>query len=153
MFTSEPPLTQRIERLIGQTPIVDPHTHLHCDRPAAPDLAALMGYHWLQTELRAVGMPVADLDGSLPPEERVRRSIPYLARMRNTAMSWCFHRILRDLYDFTDPEITLENYQGLMDRVEATGATPRGPVRYSGTAATSARSSPASAIGETSRRS
>ena len=48
-----------------------------------------MSYHWVQTELLAVGMPAADLDPALPADERVRRSIPYLRRMRNTAMAWC----------------------------------------------------------------
>ena len=36
MFTSEPSLAQRIERMIGDTPIVDPHTHIRCDQPAPP---------------------------------------------------------------------------------------------------------------------
>src|SRR5262245_27636941 len=85
MFTTEPSLIQRIERMISDTPIVDPHTHIRCDRPSAPDLASLMSYHWVQTELRAVGMPIQDLDAALPADERVRRSIPYLKRMRNTA--------------------------------------------------------------------
>ncbi len=119
MFTSLAPLSQRIERLIAETPIVDPHTHLHHDRPAAPDLAALMSYHWLQTELHAVGMPLPSAAEPLAPEERVERAIPFLARMRNTGMSWCFMRILRDLYDFHDPAIDRGNYQELCARVEA----------------------------------
>jgi glucuronate isomerase len=127
MFTSEPPLSQRIERLIEATPLVDPHTHLHALRPAAPDLAALMSYHWLQTELRAVGMPAADLDPALPPDERVRRALPFLARMRNTAMAWCFRRILRDLYDLTDPDLDPSNLSAILDRVAATGADPAWP--------------------------
>ncbi|MBX6312251.1 MAG: hypothetical protein IRY99_04930 [Isosphaeraceae bacterium] len=124
MFTSEPSLSQCIERMIGQTPIVDPHTHLRCDQAAAPDLAALLSYHWVQTELRAVGMPAADLDPTLPPDERVRRSIPYLKRMRNTAMAWCLYRIFRDLYDFPDPDLTESNYRDLFDRVARTGRDP-----------------------------
>jgi glucuronate isomerase len=124
MFTTEPPLTQRIERLIDETPIVDPHTHLRLDRPGAPDLAALMSYHWVQTELRAVGMPPGDLDPALPPEERVRRSIPYLKRMRNTAMAWCLHRILRDLYDFHDYHIDESNYEELCAKVASSGRDP-----------------------------
>jgi glucuronate isomerase len=127
MFTTEPPLRQRIEQMIARTPIVDPHTHIRCDQPAAPDLAALMGYHWVQTELRAVGMPAADLDPALPVDERVRRSIPYLRRMRNTAMAWCLHRIFRDLYDFADPELTESNYRALLDKVAATGRDPSWP--------------------------
>ncbi len=124
MFTSEPSLAQRIERMIGDTPIVDPHTHIRCDQPNAPDLAALMGYHWVRTELIAVGMPPADLDPALPADERVRRSIPYLARMRNTAMAWCLFRIFRDLYDFDEPQLTPANYRDLFDKVARTGGDP-----------------------------
>lgn len=124
MFTTEPTLAQRIERSIARTPIVDPHTHIRCDRPNAPDLASLMSYHWVQTELRAVGMPTVDLDTALPPDERVRRAIPFLKRMRNTAMAWCFYRILRDLYDFQDPDLTDTNYLDLCDKVAATGRDP-----------------------------
>jgi glucuronate isomerase len=114
-------LAGRIERLIDQTPIVDPHTHIRCDQPCAPDLASLISYHWVQTELRAVGMSAADLDPKLPADERVRRAIPYLKRMRNTAMAWCFFRILEDLYDFHEPQITESNYQALCDKVVRTG--------------------------------
>lgn len=122
MFTTQPPLTQRIERMIDQTPIINPHTHIRCDNPSAPDLAALLSYHWVQTELKAVGMPAPDLDPALPADERVRRSIPYLKRMRNTAMSWCLFRIFRDLYDFHDPALDESNWRGLFDRVGANGA-------------------------------
>jgi hypothetical protein len=124
MFTTAPSLAQQIERMIQQTPIVDPHTHIHCDQPNAPDLAALMSYHWVQTELRAVGMPAADLDLALPPDERVRRSLPYLRRMRNTAMAWCLFRIFRDLYDFNEPQLTESNYRDLFDKVAATANDP-----------------------------
>jgi len=125
MFTSEPSLAQRIGRMIGETPIIDPHTHIRCDQPNAPDLAALMGYHWVRTELIAVGMAPEDLDPArLPPDERVRRSLPYLARMRNTSMAWCLFRIFRDLYDFEDPQLTEANYRGLFDKVAATGRDP-----------------------------
>lgn len=121
MSTSEPSLSRRIEGMIEGTAILDPHTHLRCDRPNAPDLAALMSYHWVRTELTAVGMPKEDFDPGLPPDERVRRSIPYLRRMRNTAMSWCLRRIFRDLYDFHEPLLTESNYRDLVDRVDASG--------------------------------
>jgi glucuronate isomerase len=124
MFTSEPSLAQRIERMIGDTPIVDPHTHIRCDQPGAPDLATLMGDHGLKTELIAVGMPPGDLDPSLPPDERVRRSIPYLKRMRNTSTAWCLFRIFRDLYDFDEPNLTESNCRNLFDKVAKTGKDP-----------------------------
>src|SRR5438067_6665969 len=116
MFTSAPSLSQRIERIIQDTTVVNPHTHNRCDQPGAPDLAALMSYHWVQTELRAVGMPAADCDPALPADERVRRSLPYLKRMRNTAMAWCLYRIFRDLYDFHEPDVTEGNYRDLFDK-------------------------------------
>ncbi len=124
MFTSQPSLSQRIERMIRDTPIIDPHTHVRCDQPNAPDLASLMSYHWVQTELRAVGMPPEDLDTALPPDERVRRAIPYLRKMRNTAMAWCFYRILRDLYDFHEPNLDESNYRDVLDKVQASGRDP-----------------------------
>jgi glucuronate isomerase len=124
MFTTEPSLIQRIERMISETPIVDPHTHIRCDGPSAPDLASLMSYHWLQTELRAVGMPIQDLDPALPADERVRRSIPYLKLMRTTAMAWCFYRILRDLFDFHDADLTESNAREPMEKITRAGREP-----------------------------
>ena len=125
MSTTERPLSQRIERMIDETAIIDPHTHIRIDAPNAPDLASLMSYHWVRTELNAVGMPAADFDLSLPPDERVRRSIPYLRRMRNTGMAWCLYRIFRDLYEFHDTNLTEENYRDLVDRVSASGQDPQ----------------------------
>ena len=124
MFTTEPTLSQRIERMIERTPIIDPHTHIRIDQPNAPDLASLMSYHWVRTELFAVGMPAKDFDPALPADERVRRSIPYLKRMRNTAMAWCLFRIFRDLYEFQDSHLTEANYRNLFDRVAASGRDP-----------------------------
>jgi glucuronate isomerase len=124
MFTSEPSLAQRIERMIGDTPIVDPHSHIRCNQPNVPDLATLIGYHRIRTELIAVGMPPEDLDPALPADERVRRSIPYLRRTRNTALSWCLFRIFRDLYDFGDSQLTESNYRDLFDKVAASGQDP-----------------------------
>ena len=124
MFTVAPSLAQRLERLIQETPIVDPHTHLRVDQPGAPDLAALLSYHWVQTELRAVGLNPADADPALPPDERVCRALPYLARIRNTATAWCLRRLFRDLYDFDEPVLDASNYRDLFDRVADKGCDP-----------------------------
>jgi glucuronate isomerase len=128
MFTTSPSLAQRIERMIGETPIVDPYTHLKGDQPAAPDLAALLlGDPGMRIELRAVGLPAGDLDPALPAEERVRRAIPYLGRMRNTAVAWGFFRILRDLYDLHEGELTEANYRDVAAKVAASGSDPDWP--------------------------
>ncbi len=124
MFTSAPGLIATIERMIEATPIVDPRTHLRAEQAAAPDLAALMDYNPFQAELLAVGMPRAHLDAALSPVERVRRAVPYLRRMSNTATAWCLRRILVDLYDFTEPEINETNCEALCGLVAKHGAVP-----------------------------
>ena len=124
MFTSQPSLAQSVERMIQDTPVVDPRTRLRCDQPSAPDLASLIGGHGVPCELRAAGRPAVDSDPGLPADEIVRRAIPYLRRTRNTATSWCLYRIFRDLYDFHDPYLTESNYRDLLDKVATTGRDP-----------------------------
>lgn len=127
MFTTEPSLAQRIARMIGDTPVIDPRTTLRPDASQVPHLAALMGHPAVLRELRAVGMPRADLDPALPADERVRRSIPFLRRTRNTATAWCLFRIFRDLYDFGDAHLTESNYRELADKVAAKAADKAWP--------------------------
>lgn len=124
MFTSEPSLDQRIERMIAETPLIDPRSRLSCDRPGVADLAGLLGNPEVRTELRAVGMPAEDDDDALPGDERVRRSLPYLRLMRNTATAWCLYRIFRDLYDFNERHLTESNVGALMDQVARSGSDP-----------------------------
>lgn len=124
MFTTDPTLAQRIERMIGQSPVIDTHAHVSSLQPQASGLAALLREPSVQTELRAVGQPAEDWESSLPDDEQVRRSLPYLGRMRNTAVAWCLYRIFRDLYDFHDPHVTDENYRDLFDKVAASGRDP-----------------------------
>jgi hypothetical protein len=99
--------------MIDETPIIDPHAYLRCDQPHAPDLAGPMSCQWIQTELRVIGMPAADLDPALPADERVRRSLPSPRRIRNTAMAWCLHRIFRDHCDFDEPHLIESNDRDL----------------------------------------
>lgn len=124
MFTTEPTLSQRIQRMFGETPIVDSHTHIHGDHPGARNLADLLLVQELQAELRSCGMPVEELNPELPTDERVRHAIPFLKRMRNTTTAWCFYRILRDLYDFQDHHLTDANYLDLCATVETTARDP-----------------------------
>jgi glucuronate isomerase len=124
MFTSEPSLVQRIERMIGDTPVVDPFSQIHCDQPGVSDLAAFLRNDLVSKELISVGMSLKDLYTPIPPDEFVRRAIPYLKKMRNTATAWCLFRIFRDLYDFDEPNLTEANSQGLFDKVLASTEDP-----------------------------
>jgi len=124
MFTSEPSLAWRIGRMIAESPVVDPLSRIRPDRPGVSSLAELLDDHRLKAELHAVGMVPGDMDPDLDADERVRRAIPHLRRIRNTASAWCFDRILRDLYDFADPHLDRSNVDALAGRVAAQAADP-----------------------------
>jgi glucuronate isomerase len=127
MFTTDPTLAQRIERMIGQTPVVDAHAHISPLQPQSTGLGALFREHSVRAELWAVGQPADAWAETLPEDEQVRRALPYLARMRNTSVAWCLYRIFRDLYDFHDPHLTEANYRELFDKVSSTGRDPSWP--------------------------
>lgn len=124
MFTSEPSLTQRIERMIGAVRVVDTRSDLDVRAPGAPDLAALIGALPVRIVLAGVGMSPALLDPARSAEERVAAALPYLRRVRSTAAGWCLFRILRDLYDFDEPHLTAANCGALLDRVRRSAADP-----------------------------
>lgn len=124
MFTSEPSLIQRIERMITETPVVDTDTDLNVASLSAPDIFALLNEPSLLGSLVSAGMQVSELDPSLDVDERLRRVIPYLDRIRNTAAAWCLYRIFRDLYDFHDPNLTPSNARELADRIQRNAQDP-----------------------------
>jgi glucuronate isomerase len=127
MFTSEPTLSQRIERMISATPVIDPYSHVPSDPGGAENHAPILANHEMLAALRAAGMPDDVGRAEAPLEETVRQILPYLRRIRNTATAWCFYRILRDLYDFQDPHLTDSNYRELLDVVERRGREPGWP--------------------------
>lgn len=124
MFTSEPSLPQRIERMIGDMPVVDTRSDLDPARPHATDLAALIAAPPVRLVLGGVGAPRDLFDPARSAEERVATALPFLKSVRNTAAAWCLYRIFRDLYDFDEPHLTAANYPALMDRVEQVAAEP-----------------------------
>ena len=117
MFTSEPSLPQRIERLINDVPILDTRSDLDPSALGAPDLAHLLGEPPVQRALMSVGMPIHTSEPDSSVEERVNQCLPFLQQVRQTSTVWSLFRIFRDLYDFDEPQLTPENYPTLMDRV------------------------------------
>jgi len=127
MFTSEPSLAQRIERMIGDVPIVDTRSNLKLDRPSTPDLATLLAEAPIQVALRSVGMPAGAFDQARSTDDQVASALPFLRQVRNTSAAWCLFRIFRDLYDFDEPHLTSDNAPGLMDRVARSANDPDWP--------------------------
>lgn len=92
---------------VPNIPLVDIHTHLDHRRLKAKDLSEIILYHYIATELASSGMPreILDLED---PDERVRRTIPFLKNVRNTSTFWALRRVL-SLLNFNE-ELNEENF-------------------------------------------
>ncbi len=97
-----------IQKALDEVRVFDPHCHLRAAKPSADSLADIVLYHHVWIELVSSGMdryaatkaglPHELEDAGIPPLERVRRSLPYLAGIRNTTVGLCLRWILQDLY-------------------------------------------------------
>ena len=90
-----------LERLLAEVrriPIIDCHTHLRWDHPAADDISDIFGYHYIMAELLSAGMPHETLLGAKTGRDRIREALPYLTRISNTATWWGFEEICRTLF-------------------------------------------------------
>ena len=95
------PSKDLVERLLAEVrrmPIVDCHTHLRWNHPAADDVSDIFGYHYIMAELLSAGMPHEKLLGARTGRERIRNALPYLPRISNTATWWGFEEICRRLF-------------------------------------------------------
>jgi hypothetical protein len=105
-----------VRELLAGVPKIDVHTHLSADRLMARGLDDILLYHMVNSELYSAGAP----EGSRVPEERgeeqaearIEQAVPYLPRIRNTALYATVRLILRDLYGWEE-EITPENWRAL----------------------------------------
>ena len=110
-------VNEKLEREIMEMPAIDIHSHLPSASPKAAHLSDILLYHYISTELITAGMPPSLLKGNLSDEEKVKNSIPYLKRMKNTTTYWSLRRILEDLYGFKE-ELTLNNWEPLDKEIQ-----------------------------------
>lgn len=112
-------LLTEIERI----PMIDIHSHIDIDTPAAGDLSDIAFYHYLQTELKSAGVNHKALEGSGP--SRVNTILPYLGKIKNTSTYWCLTQILKDIYDAGPLHNT--DIQALNEKVSKTATDPNWP--------------------------
>ncbi len=95
--------------------IVDPHTHLREDDMTS-HVVDVLSYHWILSELNSVGMDyqLTLMNKSLSLEDRLLPTVPYLARMQNTATYRCLNNIFTDLYGFDEP-LTVQSAPKLLE--------------------------------------
>ena len=99
---------EMLHRALATVPVIDPHCHLRLNKPAADNLADILLYHHIWSELVSSGMPAQAVthaglphelaDPEMPPWERVRRALPYLRNIRNTTLGLLLRWLLYDLY-------------------------------------------------------
>ena len=82
-------------------PVVDIHTHLNPLQLKSNNLSEIVLYHYITTELVTSGMPQEILNIK-DPNERVKRSLPFLKNIKNTSTFWALKRILSNLFNFEE---------------------------------------------------
>ena len=134
-------IRRTIDGALRDVRVMDPHCHLDAQKPVARTLADILLYHhvWIelisagmgQKETNLTGLPHELVDPGLPPEERVRRALPWLPRIRNSTISVLLRWLLEDVYGFhgkRDPA----GIEGLSELVARRGAEADWPDRLFG---------------------
>jgi len=98
---------------LRQTKLIDAHTHIYADFPAARGIADILLYHMVVSDLYSAGCPSGTRLSNRPTEDEVERrvteALPYLPYIKNTSCFWGVRMILKDLYGW-EREITADNW-------------------------------------------
>ena len=109
-------LSQRLLGELERLVLIDPHTHINALDPASRTLADILGYHYYTELAHSAGLPREEIEApGLDPKEKVRRLVPKLAEIDNTAQSSWLLEMCRVFFDFKDDRITLSNWESLYD--------------------------------------
>ena len=107
---------QKIYEKLCDVPLMDIHTHIDALHISARNIADIMLYHMVISELYSAGC----LDGMRLSEEphdseisyRIERALPYYQYIENTSCYWAMQLILKNLYSWNKP-VTKDNWREL----------------------------------------
>ncbi|NOY08134.1 MAG: hypothetical protein GXP33_04750 [Spirochaetes bacterium] len=90
---------------------IDTHSHVKMEKPTANDLWEIISYHYIMTELYSAGLPADLIKSTDTAQDKVKKVLPYLKRIKNTVMTKILMDILRDLYQLEEPFLNEENWE------------------------------------------
>ena len=126
-------LEARLLAAIEAIPLIDPHTHIDPVAPASSTLADILGYHYYTELAHSAGLPKDQIDPhgdgtGIEPREKVRRLVPYLGKLRNTAQVAWLNEICREFYglgeEIPGDRLDESNWEAVYDRAEQVMALP-----------------------------
>lgn len=116
---------ETIFQALDQLEIIDPHTHIQPLQPASQHLNDLLGYHYFTELAHSAGLPKAEIEGEhITPDQRVHRLVAGLAPLSNTVQLQWLHEIAHDLFGFTEPTLTPQNCDKLLELSAQKMASP-----------------------------
>jgi hypothetical protein len=118
--------------VVEPLPVVDVHTHINGQDPAAHDIGEIIFYHYIVSDLGASGVSRATMDAAKSVEEKIDLFLESYRRLSNTITYWCLRRVL-ELHGIpADAELTREALLEANEKVQATHEDPAWPARALG---------------------
>ncbi len=121
-------LRERLFSALDGLVLIDPHTHIQAQSPAASTLADILGYHYYTELVHSAGVPREEIeDPHIDARERVRRLVEGLAPLSNTVQVRWLLDMVRAFFEFPHDELTPDNWEALYDQSAQKMADPGWP--------------------------
>ena len=123
-------LRTRLLSELDRLRLIDPHSHIDPHAPAAETLADILGYHYYTELAHSAGMSKAEIEEpGIDPRQRVRRLVAHLEPLENTIQYRWLMEMLRELFDFHEPQLTSENWEAAYEACEDRMSRPDWPAQ------------------------
>jgi glucuronate isomerase len=118
-----------LKEVVQPLPVIDVHTHINGQDPAAHDISEVIFYHYIVSEMEASGVSRVTLEAAKTVEEKVDLFLKSYKQLSNTITFWCLRRVLELHGVAIDTDLTREALLGANAKVQATHADPSWPRR------------------------
>lgn len=115
--------------VVQPLPVVDVHTHINGQDPSAHDITEVIFYHYIVSELEAVGVTRTIIEAAISVEEKLDLFLKNYKQLSNTITFWCLRRVLELHGVDAGAELSRNLLLDANARVLATHADPSWPRR------------------------